>query len=223
MVVGQQDSRPAHAHAIASRPRPTYSQAMQNRHRVSRHASSATCSGTATSTRAGAGCRVESSSVPPTASSRSLMLIRPSPLPQAASTSNPTPSSAMVSDERGRAARQVHATRGRAALYLMAFCSASWTIRNRHSVTSGGSAGGTCSCVNVDRESRLRQLALQALEGRDQADQPQLRRMQAVRQIVHASARCPARGSTPRRPALIGRLARCPAARDRSPAAPPAG
>ena len=37
------------------------------------------------------------SSVPPTASRRSTMLIRPSPLPHAALTSNPTPSSTIVS------------------------------------------------------------------------------------------------------------------------------
>ena len=55
--------------------------------------------------------------------------------------------------------------------------------------------------MNVIGDAGLRQLALKAVERRHQADQPQLGRMQPVRQIVHALGDCSARDSAPRRPA----------------------
>ena len=114
------------------------------------------------------------------------MLIRPSPLAPGRVDVEPD---AVVGDRQGRARRGSPSSRTetvRAPLCLRAFCSASWTMRNRHSVRSGGSAGGTSSWVNVtvmpDGESSL----AKAVEGGHQADQPQPGRVQPVRQIVHA-------------------------------------
>ena len=115
------------------------------------------------------------------------MLISPRPLRQCLHSRRiPTPSSAMVSVRPAALPRKSTET-WRPRLYLIAFCSASCTIRNRQRASSSGIAAGTFSCVNVIAMFWLRQLAPQALQRRDQPDQPELRRMQPVRQIVHAA------------------------------------
>ena len=77
--------------------------------------------------------------VPSSASIRSLMLTSPRPLPQAALDIEPD---AVVGDGDGQAVRRAvepRATPRAPRCTSSAFCSASWTTRNTHSVTSGGS------------------------------------------------------------------------------------
>src|SRR6185436_8781971 len=81
---------------------------------------------------------------PPLASTRSRMLIKPRPFPHASSTSNPRPSSATVNVRRPLL-RLNSTDTSDAALYFAAFCSVSWTTRNRHNVSSGDNVSGTPS------------------------------------------------------------------------------
>ena len=73
-----------------------------------------------------------------------------------------------------------------ALLYLRAFCSASWTIRNRHKRQVGRERRRNVLVRERDGHVGLGQLALKSVESLHQTHQPQPGRMEAVREIVHA-------------------------------------
>ena len=149
------------------------------------------------------------------ASMRSLMLMRPSPVPAAASTSNPTPSSEIVSARTFDSPRRSTVT-VRARLYFSAFCSASCTTRNRDKRQIEGQIRRDTLVGERDRRVGPGKLALEGLKrGRRGRSAAASSDADDARGRAR-SWQCPAPGSARRRQAVLCRGGTAPSSSSRS-------